>query len=229
MTDFTSPRRRLLCVDAHADSRAWLQGVLGDYDLMFAATGFEALRQINRQSFDGFVLDFWLPDLSGTDLCRDIRKLDPHAPIVFCSTASSLQEQQHALRAGANAYLCKPCDEEALRSKLHALLAAADIESLRAKVAAHAAIHEELERRRERVVQRSDAARALAASSVERTARAKAYAAFINAGGTRGQFDSWWQETFHSAQADDRGHGAEPGHSGDSARDKDDSSHEGND
>jgi DNA-binding response OmpR family regulator len=194
----------VLCADAHAESRDWLQEVLGGFRLTFAPTGFEALRQIYKHSFDAFVLDYWLPDLAGTSLCREIRKVDPHAPIVFCSTARREQEQLRALRAGASAYLCKPCGPDALNSRLRAFLTASDLKSLHARVAEEAAVQDELERRRADTLERGAAASALAAASIERTARARAYRAYIAAQGSRARFDGWWPNVFQSATANRR-------------------------
>jgi CheY-like chemotaxis protein len=198
------PQFSVLCADAHAESREWLQGVLGGFRLTFAPTGFEALRQINAHSFDAYVLDYWLPDLSGTSLCREIRKVDPHAPIVFCSSATREQEQLRALRAGASAYLCKPCGPDALNSRLSAFLTVSDVQSLRARVAEQAAVQDELERRCADTLERGVAASALAAASIERTARAKAYRAYIDAQGSRARFDGWWPNVFQSATANHR-------------------------
>ena len=198
------PEFSVLCADAHAESREWLEEVLGGFELTFAPTGFEALRQINARSFDAYVLDYWLPDLSGTSLCREIRKVDPHAPIVFCSSATREQEQLRALRAGASAYLCKPCGPDALNSRLRAFLTVSDVKSLRARVAEEAAVQDELERRRADALERGVAASALAAASIERTARARAYRAYIDAQGSRARFDGWWSNVFHSATANHR-------------------------
>ena len=194
----------VLCADAHADSREWLQEVLGGFRLTFAPTGFEALRQLHAHSFDAYVLDYWLPDLAGTALCREIRKVDPHAPIVFCSSATREKEQLRARRAGASAYVGKPCGRDALKSRLRALLAMADVNSLRARVAEDAAVQDELERRGADARARAAAAGDLAAASIERTARAKAYKAYIAAHGSRARFDGWWPNVFRSATASRR-------------------------
>jgi DNA-binding response OmpR family regulator len=127
--------------------------------------------------------------------------LDPNAPILFCAAAALDRHKMRALSAGASAYLCKPIRPEILRSKLLALLGLADMESLSAKVAEERAIQEELEVRVRLAVSRADAGRQLSASSIERTAKARALKAFIEARGTRGLFESWWPGVFRSAWA----------------------------
>ena len=47
----------------------------------------------------------WAADWSGPSLCREIRKIDPHGTIVFCTAAARDNDRARAMRAGANAYL----------------------------------------------------------------------------------------------------------------------------
>jgi DNA-binding response OmpR family regulator len=201
MSDLSLGRRSVLCVEDDPESRMLLAAILPDHTLVFALNAFEAIRCMNARAFHGYVLDYWLPDWSGPALCREIRKTDPHGPIVFCTAAARESDMKRALRAGANAYLCKPVDPDLLRSKLRAFLSIAEMESLRAKVEEEHAVQIELERRLDHARSRSEAAKDLAAASVERTAKAKAYRAFIEARGTRAHFESWWPHVYQSARA----------------------------
>ena len=65
-----------------------------------------ALAQV--QKFDLFLLDSRLPDGSGIDLCKGIRQLDVHTPIIFHSAAAYDADKTMALAAGAQGYLTKP-------------------------------------------------------------------------------------------------------------------------
>jgi DNA-binding response OmpR family regulator len=201
MTNLEPGRKSMLCVDEDADTRALLKLAMPGFEIVFVSNAFEAISAINSRAFDGYVLDYWLPDWAGPALCRDIRKLDPHAPIVFCTSAARDQDRGRALRAGANAYLVKPIDPQELRSKLRGLISLADAESLHAKIAEEEAIQDELQRRVEHLRLRVDAANRLSAQSFERIARIKAYKAFMGSRGTRAHFDRWWPQVFQSAQA----------------------------
>jgi DNA-binding response OmpR family regulator len=201
VTDIALSRRTVLVVDDDLEFRGLLEEILSDHSLVFARNAFEAIRHVNASSFHAYILDYWLPDWSGPALCREIRKSDPHAPIVFCTAAARDQDQARAMRAGASAYLCKPLDPKTLRAKLGAFISLCEMESLRAKIEEERAVQEELERRLDSVVAQTDHARALAATSIERTARSKAYKAFIDARGTRAHFDSWWPQVFQSVRA----------------------------
>jgi CheY-like chemotaxis protein len=201
MTDLPTSRRTILVVDDDPEFRAVLEQILSDHTLVFACNAFEALRHVNSASFHAYVLEYWLPDWSGPALCRDIRRSDPHAPVVFCTSAVREHDQARAMRAGASAYLCKPIDPQTLRSKLGAFISLSELESLRAKIEEERAVQDELERRLEQLVAQTEHAKALAAASIERTARNKAYKAFIGARGTRAHFESWWPQVYRSARA----------------------------
>jgi two-component system, OmpR family, response regulator RegX3 len=67
-----------------------------------------ALHLVQLQEFDLFLLDSWLPDGSGIDLCKGIRQLDSQTPILFYSAAAYEADKAIALGAGAQGYLTKP-------------------------------------------------------------------------------------------------------------------------
>jgi DNA-binding response OmpR family regulator len=194
-------QRSLLCVENDPETRALLAEMLSEYRIVFARNAFEALKEVNAGAFDAYLLDYWLPDWSGPQLCREIRKLDPHAPIVFCTAAARDEDRARGLNAGANAYLAKPVDPKELRSKVRAFVTLADLESLHAKIAEERAIQDELERRAAHLRERAAAAQRLSAAAFERIARVKAYKAFLEGRGTRAHFDRWWPQVFQSAQA----------------------------
>jgi DNA-binding response OmpR family regulator len=188
-------------VDDDAETRSLLDELLSDYRVVYAQNAFEALSSVNSRSFHAYLLDYWLPDWSGPSLCRELRKIEPHAPIIFCTGAARDADRARALRAGANAYLCKPLDPDMLRGKLRTLLTLAQMESLQAKIEEERVVQEELERRLADTRSRLERANTLVASSIERTARSRAYRAFMEARGTRAHFDAWWPTVFRSARA----------------------------
>lgn len=177
-------------------TRQLVEHALPEYSLSVVGNAFEGLRAINAHPYDAYVVECWLPDLTGAALCRDIRKADPHAPILFFTDAGREIEQARGLRAGANACICKPLDPDALRSTIKSLLGRALLESLNAKAEEERAIQSELQRQLAHVQARLESANALKAASVERMARARAYKVFMEARGTRARFESWWPQVF---------------------------------
>jgi DNA-binding response OmpR family regulator len=76
---------------------------------------------IENEQFDLYVVDANLPDVSGLQLCREIRVRDRTTPIVMFSAAAYDKDQEEGLRAGASKYVVKPAIERVL-STIHQLL-----------------------------------------------------------------------------------------------------------
>jgi CheY-like chemotaxis protein len=62
----------------------------------------------HREAFNLYVLDLMMPQLDGIQLCRMIRRFNPHTPIIIYSGAALDLNIEEALRAGANAFVAKP-------------------------------------------------------------------------------------------------------------------------
>jgi DNA-binding response OmpR family regulator len=75
-----------------------------------ADTAAEALALAESDSFDLYVLDHGLPDSSGVELCRELRRLDDRTPVLFFSGYAMSSERAEAMGAGADGYLVKPDD-----------------------------------------------------------------------------------------------------------------------
>jgi CheY-like chemotaxis protein len=204
MYDTSLSGARILCVDDDEDARNLTAAMLSGYQLTFASNGYEAIRSLNSEVFDLYLLDHWLPDWSGIQLCRHIRRSDPRVPVVFCTGAARDEDRRRAMNAGANAFLVKPIDPLQLREQVRSLVTAANLESLRARVEEERAIQEELDRRAEEMKQRSATALEAARAAIERATRIKALKVFLDAGGTLGNFERAWSPTYTQVWAQHR-------------------------
>lgn len=191
-------RRTILCVQTGEDIPKWLTRALPAYDWVFVTSAYEAIRSLHSRALDAYVLEYWLPDWAGASLCREIRKYDPHGPVVFLTNANGDDDQKRGLRAGANAYICKPADPRMLSTTLQRLFRDSDRRSLHAKADAEQAVRDVLQRR---AMAHMAPVVKTHAQSIERIARVRAYKAFIASGGTKAHFDSWWPQVFDGAQA----------------------------
>lgn len=110
------PRPQVLYVDDDADSREMLSTLLKfrRIDTKAVGTAAQALSLSQTERFDLYLLDGWLPDLDGFELCRQLRSNDPDTPILFFSSAAYEADRTRGLEAGANAYLTKPDVEDLL-------------------------------------------------------------------------------------------------------------------
>lgn len=99
----------VLLVDDHKDTRDMLELLLDEwgYRATIVSTATEGLKHLLDHSFDIIILDNWLPDLDGVELCRQIRDFNSKTPIIFFSAAAMGSEDRAALAAGANAYIYK--------------------------------------------------------------------------------------------------------------------------
>ena len=100
----------VLCVDDDEDSREMLGLLLKFWriETKTVGTAAQALSLIQNERFDLYLLDTLLPDLDGFELCRRMRSVDPHTPILFFSGAAYETDKKKGIDAGANAYIAKP-------------------------------------------------------------------------------------------------------------------------
>jgi DNA-binding response OmpR family regulator len=115
-------RKRILLVEDYEDSRDLATHILTDYTITCARNFNEGLRIARQGGFDLYLLDNWLPDKSGVELCRAIREFDPHTPILFYSAAAYQRDIEEAIRAGAQDYLAKPIHPDELKQAVVRLI-----------------------------------------------------------------------------------------------------------
>lgn len=95
---------------------------LEGYAVDVISDGAEALELFKRAfSYDLILLDVMLPNVSGVDLCRTIRK-SSQVPILFLSAKGTTADRIEGLKAGGNDYLPKPFDLEELLLRVGILL-----------------------------------------------------------------------------------------------------------
>ena len=92
--------------------------------------GKAGLGQVKDGGYDVVILDIMLPDMSGWDVCREIRGFDPHTPILMLTALNSLEHIVQGLEMGADDYLAKPFRIRELVARLHALHRRSGIPSL---------------------------------------------------------------------------------------------------
>ena len=185
-------RKLILMVEDQEDDWEIVELKLPEYKLTFARNFDEGLRLARRRYFDLYILDNWLPDGSGIGLCRLIREFDPHTPILFYSAAAYGRDIEEALRCGAQTYLVKPIkldDLERAVAKLISPVSGRGSEAWRAEIAA---IREEFAARNKENVERVKSAKEKHLRAEEKLMRLKAEKAFLDAGGTRGEFARRW-------------------------------------
>lgn len=114
----------ILVADDDRDSRELLQFFLQSAGFRVSITGnpAEVLYLTARERFDALLLDNWMPDITGLDLCRHIRTFDQLTPILFCSGAVTPSDIEAATVAGAQGYIGKPIDLDHLIDTLRSTI-----------------------------------------------------------------------------------------------------------
>jgi len=72
--------------------------------------------------YDLLIIDWKLPDGSGLELCRQLRKDDVSTPILMLTANSQLEDKIDGLNAGADDYITKPFDTEELLARIRAIV-----------------------------------------------------------------------------------------------------------
>lgn len=123
------PRFRVLCVDDDPDAREMLIELLklSQIEGVCAGSADEAMRMLNTQRFDLYVLDAWLPGVDGFEFCRQLRAVDLITPILFYSGAAYDSDKEKGEAAGANAYLVKPEVENLLETMSRLIVEARNV------------------------------------------------------------------------------------------------------
>ena len=105
---------RILCSEDDPDSREMICLLLKKegFETVCPDEPHDVVNTAKEQKVDAFLLDNWMPGVSGVELCRRIREFDPNTPIIFFSGAASQGDIDQALAAGAQAYITKPADFE---------------------------------------------------------------------------------------------------------------------
>src|SRR5205085_8197028 len=104
-----APVTRILCVEDNSDVSGYICEMLkiAGYQAVTAQNLMEGLRLAKSEHFDLYLLDYNLPDGTGLELCKLIRALDSHTPILFYSNATEPDIRRAALAAGAQGYIGK--------------------------------------------------------------------------------------------------------------------------
>jgi DNA-binding NtrC family response regulator len=116
--------RRVLLVDDERDALdAGRQALQRDrYVVDTASTPSDALERIRRHSFDAAILDLKMPEMSGVDLLRLIRKIDPDIAVIMVTGYATIETAVAAMKEGAADYLQKPFTPDDLRLSLRRAL-----------------------------------------------------------------------------------------------------------
>jgi len=108
---------RILIVEDSPAMRLYVRGALegapelgDDLEIVEAASGFDALRLLPRNTYDLVITDINMPDINGLELIRFVRQSAHLAAVglLVISTQSSERDRARSLALGADEFLAKP-------------------------------------------------------------------------------------------------------------------------
>ncbi len=126
--------RKVLVVDADESTRREIRVACAQdgYHVLEAESGAEALRELGTERPSLVLLEVALPDGSGFDVCRELRKTDAVVPVIMMSARSDEIDVVVALEIGADDYVTKPLRLRELMARMAAHLRRSRTESAEA-------------------------------------------------------------------------------------------------
>lgn len=92
------------------------------YEVTVAMDGKTGLSLATDYQFDLITLDLMLPEISGMEVCKSIRKINPSIPILMLTALDSPENIVSGLDNGADDYLVKPFNFEVLIARIRNLI-----------------------------------------------------------------------------------------------------------
>jgi two-component system, OmpR family, response regulator RegX3 len=114
---------RILVVEDESSFSEALEFLLGKegFSVVTAATGTEALKKFDQGGIDLILLDLMIPEVSGTEVCRQIRSKSK-VPIIMLTAKDSEVDKVVGLEIGADDYVTKPYSARELVARINAVL-----------------------------------------------------------------------------------------------------------
>ncbi len=84
--------------------------------------GKEGLNAFAKENFDLCVFDIMLPKKDGFSLAEDVRKMNPHVPIIFLTAKSQSEDKIRGFKIGGDDYITKPFSMDELQLRIEAVL-----------------------------------------------------------------------------------------------------------
>lgn len=95
---------------------------LEGYEVISTGDGKQVLKMFKEQHFDIILLDIMLPEVSGLELCEQIRLVNMDIPIIFLTAKDTTADKVAGLKKGADDYIVKPFNLEELLLRIQILL-----------------------------------------------------------------------------------------------------------
>jgi DNA-binding response OmpR family regulator len=115
---------RIVIVDDDPVGAKVMRFVLEDegYQAVTVSRGSQALAEVVGRETDLVILDINLPDITGFDLCKELRARRYHGPLVFLTSRGDITDKLEGFRIGADDYIVKPFEPLELVARVHSVI-----------------------------------------------------------------------------------------------------------
>jgi len=115
--------KQIFIVEDNEKNLELFKAVLGsipNLSISTSITGKEGLQYLKTNNLDVIILDIQLPDMSGIDICKELRKLDKYkkTPILAVTSFAMKGDKERILDAGFNDYISKPLQIKEFRESV---------------------------------------------------------------------------------------------------------------
>ncbi|MBN2810652.1 response regulator [Treponema zuelzerae] len=117
--------KTIMLVDDSTSIRNILKNALiGQYAVVEAEHGKDALSKLGAQTVDLFLFDVNMPEMDGIELLAEVRKKPSYAktPILMLTTETKEELRQKGRELGASGWIVKPCEPDKLLSAIQKLI-----------------------------------------------------------------------------------------------------------
>ncbi len=118
---FDNHRYVILVVEDDQEMRGYIARELSEqYNVVLAANGADALKQLEAHRIDLVVSDIMMPEMDGCELCNRIKSTSAysHIPVILLTAAVGMETRIETLEAGADGYIEKPFSIELLHANI---------------------------------------------------------------------------------------------------------------
>lgn len=116
-------RKRILIIDDDRDLSFIIAEMLNGhgYEAVCAENGEQAFKRLTEESFHLLLMDINMPDITGFELCRELRR-NSGVPVIFASARTSESDRIAGFDIGGDDFLPKPYSMKELLSRINALM-----------------------------------------------------------------------------------------------------------
>lgn len=116
--------KTILLVEDEESLQFYLKSELSfeNYTVVQCFNGKNALDLLEAQTYDLVILDWMLPERSGIDILRRLRRQGSNVPVIIMTARSEVDDKVMGLDSGANDYITKPFEIEELLARIRVLL-----------------------------------------------------------------------------------------------------------